>query len=101
MNIDINMLNCNILVSEITEEILVNGVMTIYDSESPYMFCKIIKMSDEARKELNLLDNDILVIKRYAKEEFISGLYFISWKDVRCKISEDDFKNVLSEGITF
>ena len=64
----------------------------MYDSDSPYMFCRIVEMSDEANSLFN--KDSILIIKRYAKEEYISGYYFISLKDVRGFMSEEEYKSV-------
>ena len=101
MNIDIKTVNDNIIVKEIYEDIIINGVLTSYDEDSPYMFCEVVNLSQEASDNLSISIGDILVIKRYAKEEFITGLYFISWKDVRCIFSKQDFENILKEGISF
>ena len=38
--------------------------------------------------------NDILVIKRYAKEEYLPGQYFISLKDVRGKMSKEAYSKM-------
>lgn len=101
MDLKMRMHNGNILVKEIIDDIKVNGVMTSYDVDNPYMFCEIIKISDEAVENLLCDANDILVIKRHAKEEFVSGLYFIHWKDVRCAMSSDEYNKMISEGISF
>ena len=117
----IDMLNDNILVTELSDDIVMNGVTTIYDSDSPYMFCKPIKVSDDAmydlinsdvhseyydewveaegeeqdRVEAKYLSHIVLVIKRYAKEEFLPGYYFISSKDVRCVVSDEGYRSLL------
>ena len=119
-NMHINMLNDNILVTELTDDIFINGVTTIYDSDSPYMFCKPIMVAEEAMYDLmesnthskiydewkdandeeeliitkKYLSNIVLVIKRYAKEEFLPGYYFISSKDVRCVLDVDDYNTL-------
>lgn len=86
---DIKLINDNILVTELEDDLMVNGVVTMYDSDSPYMFCKVISASDEAIKTIGLM-TDVIIIKRYAKEEFLPGYYFVSSKDVRgtLKITE-------------
>ena len=71
----------NLLVEELTDDIRFNGVNNVYDADNPYMFCKVV-----ASPSTDYVVGDILVIKRYAKEEFISGYYFISPKDVRTKV---------------
>ena len=80
---DFYLKNDNILVSELCDDLTYRGVVTVYDSDSPYMFCKV-----EMDNPFGYNRGDIVVIKRYAKEEFISGLYFISPKDVRCVVPE-------------
>lgn len=99
MNIDV--LNDNIMVKELYDDFKVNEVLNAYDEDAPYMICEIVGISEEAKEKLELDTEDILVIKRYAKEEFVSGLYFISWKDVRAKISKEKYKDILDKGIIF
>lgn len=77
-----------IMVSEIQENLRHNGIVLGYDTDSPYMFCRVISYSDKANKELNIEKDDIMVIKRYAKEEYLPGLYFISYQDVRAVIKD-------------
>lgn len=85
------MKNDNLLVSELTDDLIVNGVATIYDSDSPYMFCKVLVTCDSETYPVG----SILVIKRYAKEEFLPGQYFISTKDVRCVYLEETYNKLL------
>lgn len=101
MNLEVKMHNGNILVKELIDDIKVNGVMTSYDVDNPYMFCDVIKISNEAAENLSCDINDILVIKRHAKEEFVSGLYFIHWKDVRCALSKEEYSKMILEGVSF
>lgn len=91
----------NILVEELCDDIVSGGITTRYDMDSPYMFCKIIAISDEAQEELAILDpkESILVIKRYAKEEFIDKTYFVDSKDVRVVIDSDTYGKILKEGL--
>ena len=35
----------------------------------------------------------------YGKEEYLSGLFFISWKDVRCSISSREYEKMINEGM--
>lgn len=86
------LLNDNILVTELQDDLAVNGTFVRYDSDSPYMFCAILALSDEAKKLFN--DEDILVIKRYAKEEYLPGQYFISLKDVRGKMTKETYSKL-------
>ena len=72
----------NLLVEELNDDIVFNGIRTMYDPDNPYMFCRVVASSGDRYKK-----DDIIVIKRYAKEEFISGYYFISPKDVRTKVN--------------
>lgn len=110
---DIKLLGNNILVSELQDDLVVDGVITMYDTDSPYMFCKIESISLDAFKDLfgecvfdddntveetiydECINNTILVIKRYAKEEYIGGTYFISSKDVRGIMHKETYKNML------
>ena len=89
----------NMLVSELEDDLLMsNGVVTSYDSDSPYMFCEIKNISEQAMYDLGL-DEDtvkttVLVIKRYAKEEYISGTYFVSSKDIRGVLTRDEYNKM-------
>ena len=89
---NIKLFNDNILVSELQDDMVVNGVMTRYDSDSPYMCCEVEAASDEALNYVSV--GDILIIKRYAKEEYLSGLYFISFKDIRGCIPNDEYNKM-------
>lgn len=86
------LLNDNILVSELQDDIL-QGTVVRYDADNPYMFCKVLNLSDKAKEYFD--ENDVLVIKRYAKEEYLPGQYFVSLQDVRCKMSEDEYNNMI------
>lgn len=90
----IKLFNDNILVTELSDDLVVNGVVSMYDSDNPYMFCKIVALSDEASVNIDI--NDILVIKRYAKEEYLPGYYFISYKDVRGSLTEEEYNSLTS-----
>ena len=91
MNIDL--FNDNVLVEELQDDLLINGVVLRYDSDSPYMFCEVISSSQNA-KENKVNPGDILVIKRYAKEEYLPGQYFISYKDIRGSILKADYESI-------
>ena len=69
----------NILIEELIDDITIGGITTRHDYDTPYMFCKIIDLSDEARENLGIVHKEdfILVIKRYAKEEFIDNTFFV------------------------
>lgn len=86
--------NDNIIVRELFDDIVVNGVSTPTDQDSPYMFCEVVESSVEDIKK-----EDILVIRRYAKEEFITGLFFISPKDIRCRVSKEYYNMLINEGV--
>ena len=101
MNVNVKSVNDNIIVKEIYNDIAVNGILTAYDQDSPYMFCEVVDLSDNAKDNLGIESGDILVIKRYAKEEFVTGLYFTSWKDVRCVFTKEMFDIVLRDGVIF
>ena len=86
--------NNNIIVKELYDDIKVNGIMQSYDQDSPFMFCKVVCADDYD-------EGEILVVKRYAKEEFVSGLFFVHNDDVRLSLSQEDYDNILNEGITY
>ena len=86
------LLNDNILVTELQDDLFVNGTAVVYDQDSPYMFCAVLGLSDDAKQYFT--NDDILVIKRYAKEEYLPGQYFISLKDVRGKMSKETYSKM-------
>lgn len=86
------LLNDNILVSELQDDIMYNGTVVRYDSDNPYMICHVEEVSDEAK---NVSVGNIIVIKRYAKEEYLPGLYFVSYKDVRGIIPSDKYEDMI------
>ena len=88
------LLGDNLLVSELQDDLLFNGTVVRYDQDNPYMFCKILNMSEEASKLFNL--EDVVVIKRYAKEEYLPGTYFISFKDVRGTLSMKEYLELVA-----
>lgn len=90
---DICLYNDNILVEELQDDLMISGTMLRYDQDSPYMFCRVLSVSDEARDKGISLEN-VLVIKRYAKEEYLPGQYFISYKDVRGSILKEDYDTI-------
>lgn len=95
-------LGTNILVRELCDDFMCGGVVTKYDPDSPYMFCKIVNICEEAIDAMNILDSEldyILVIKRYAKEEFIDQTYFIDAKDVRAIIPPNVYERMKGEGL--
>ena len=101
-NEGILVLGTNILVKELCDGFVSGGVATRYDSDSPYMFCKIVAICDEAIDALGILDNEmsyVLVIKRYTKEEFIDQTYFVDAKDVRAIIPLDVYDRMKGEGL--
>ena len=79
---NIVLFNDNILVNELQDDLVANGTVVRYDPDSPYMFSEGLVVSNEANeKGINV--GDVVVIKRYAKEEYLPGYYFISYKDIR------------------
>ena len=85
------LLNSNIIIEEICDDVVVNGVSYMYDSDSPYMVGRVVNRDIE----LNYLDvGDIVVVKRYAKEEFTPGYYFVSEKDLRGCISSEIYNEL-------
>ena len=85
------LLNDNILVSELQDDLMYNGTVVRYDSDNPYMICRVEEVSNEAK---NVSVGNIIVIKRYAKEEYLPGQYFISLKDVRGKMSKETYSKM-------
>ena len=97
MNIKFNAVNDNILVKEKDADIKINGIVQFNDGDSPYMFCEVLEVSPEI--VLDIKKGDILVIRRYGKEEFIGGIYFVSYKDVRCIIEQEEFNKLCNIGL--
>lgn len=95
------LVNDNILIKELYDDIKVNGVLTSYDEDSPYMFGEVISISPTSKETLGIFVGDIVVIKRYAKEEYLSGSFFISHKDVRLVMAKEDYKELINNGIEF
>lgn len=97
--ISINLMNDNIVVSELSDDIFVNGTLARYDSDNPYMFCKVEAISEEAKSHFSDIDlsTNVIVIKRYAKEEYLPGYYFISFKDVRGIIPAEDYERMIED----
>lgn len=96
----LKMLNDSILVKEEYLDITVNGISVSCDSDAPYMFCSVVDLSSESKEKLNIDKGYYIVIKRYAKEEFISGLFFVSWKDVRCSFTKEEYEELMLKGIS-
>ena len=96
------LINDNILVTELKKDTEVEGIVMMQDTaSSPYMFCKVVEISKEARDAIypdNYLERDvedsILVIRRTAKESFVNNKFFISWKDVRGFMSTEEFNKL-------
>lgn len=93
---EINLYNDNIIVTELQDDLKFNGTVVMYDSDSPYMFCKVECVSVSA-KDNGINPGEVLVIKRYAKEEYLPGTYFISYKDIRGSMSLDDYNEMKVE----
>lgn len=91
----------NILVEELTDDISIGGIITKHDYDSPYMFCKVLAVSENAKEELALYNEEdtVLVIKRYSKEEFIDNSFFISYKDVRVQLDKETYNKIREEGL--
>ena len=69
---NIVLFNDNILVNELQDDLVANGTVVRYDPDSPYMFSEVLVVSNEANeKGINV--GDVVVIKRYAKEEYLHG----------------------------
>lgn len=86
--------NNYIKVEELTDNLLINGVLEKYDDTSPFMFCKIIDLDYEVRQKLctikdlqgNLIkEHDlfryIVVVKRVTKIRGFKG-YYIQLSDI-------------------
>ena len=90
---NIVLFNDNILVNELQDDLVANGTVVRYDPDSPYMFSEVLVVSNEANeKGINV--GDVVVIKRYAKEEYLPGQYFVSFKDVRGKMTLDEYNKM-------
>ena len=93
-NENVQLENNNIIVKELYDDIKINGIMQSYDQDSPFMFCSVVCSDDYD-------EGEILVVKRYAKEEFVSGLFFVHNDDVRLSLSQEDYDKILEEGIKY
>lgn len=94
------LINDNILVTEVYKDAKMGELIVSQDSSSPYMFCKIDAISQQACEEvfgkagsLNIKEV-VLIIRRTAKEPFANGTFFISSKDVRGFMSDEEFENL-------
>ena len=87
------LLNHNIIIEEICDDVISNGVSYMYDADSPYMVGRVVNR-DIDLDYLSL--GDIVVVKRYAKEEFTPGYYFISDKDLRGMIDPEIYESTKS-----
>lgn len=95
------LLGTNILVKELTDNIVVDGIATRHDYDSNEMFCEVIKMSEEAKEYLysdgkhTQKSANIVVISRMTKSEFIGSLFFISYKDIRLIMDTEAYKKII------
>lgn len=96
MDLEINLVNENIIVSELCDDLVINNVPVMYDSDSSYMFCKIEALDTNTICNNEVSVGDILVVRRYSKEAFLSGYYFISEKDVRGIIKKDSYNKIIA-----
>ena len=85
--------NDNIVVSELQDDLVFNGTVVMYDADSPYMFAEVMNASKSA-KDNGICQGDVLVIKRYAKEEYLPGTYFVSYKDIRGTMTKEDYNEL-------
>lgn len=99
MNVEFGIVNDNILIREKYVDIKINDIPQMIDEDAPFMFCEVLEASYDSKEALDISKGDIVIIKRYGKEEFLSGLFFISHKDVRCIIKPDEFNKLINEGL--
>lgn len=91
------LINDNILVTELNKDAKMGDIIYTQDSSSPYMFCKINEISKEALREVFCGENPddfVLIIRRTAKEPFANGMFFISSKDVRGYMTQEEFEKL-------
>ena len=84
----------NILVKELKDNFFIEGVLTVYDADSPYMFARIVDLSKEAKETLEIENEEdtVLELKRYAKEPTPGDMYYVSYKDVRALYSLKEYQ---------
>ena len=55
---NIVLFNDNILVNELQDDLVANGTVVRYDSDSPYMFSEVLVVSNEANEKGWSWEND-------------------------------------------
>lgn len=92
----IKLFHDNILVTELVKDSKAGALIVSQDESSSYMFVKILEISDEASKELDVdkTSDSILIINRCAKMPFIQDTFFISYKDVKAVIDKEYFEEI-------
>lgn len=92
----------NILVKEIVKDSKA-GVLTVrQDESSAYMYFEVLEMSEGAKFDLDLYDEDdktdysnvVLITHRVAKVPFIDNKYFIDAKDVIAVVDKEFMEGI-------
>lgn len=106
-----------ILVTELKDDIFIDGLLTKYDDTNPYIFAKIIDCSEEAFDnlfELTLAYTDcnynitrklednfkkdikdyVLVLKRVAKIPYLNN-YIVSFEDIISMMTLEEYTKLL------
>lgn len=103
-----------ILVSELKDDMIIDGLLTKYDDTNPYMFVKILDYSEEAFDDLfnltyidydtNIIEQEnkfreniedyVLVLKRVAKIPYLNN-YIISFEDIISVMTLEEYNNLI------
>lgn len=94
------LLKNNILIKELQEDFIIDGLLIKYDDSCPVMYGQIIEISQELRDKFTIygeLENIVVVFKRVAKVPVLDG-YLVNYDDVIALMSVEEF-NQLKGGV--
>lgn len=86
-----------ILVNELKDDIIVDGILTKYDDNNNFMFVEVIQASNNAYSEISQYtdpDNVVLVISRIAKTPFLTN-YVITLDDVLMLLTKEEYNKLI------
>ena len=89
----------NILVEELRDNLVLDGVLIKYDDSNQYMFAKIINLPEKLISELDLNVADIIIINRVTKLPFIDGNYFINSNNIIASLTKEEYNKLVSKGV--
>lgn len=91
------MLKDYILIDELKDDIIKDGITIKYDDNNQYMFSTIIDISPEASGKLSIyynIEDMILLTKRIAKLPFMEN-YIISFEDVIGIYTKEEYEKLI------